>query len=588
MLCSHQKLLPFGFRRIGCIMKIRRKLLLAFSIYMILALIPAVFAYRELSTLKKRLKPVEAAGDIISSYLELRKYEKTFLLLKDRDTLQLLKKQIAMLIGGLDDIESDVLREIGSTNYASLRQAIASYEIALQKLAENFKSEQFTINMLTEIGRRIEKVLSDSELKTFLVLRRYEKNLIIQRDSTSFDIFMRTYSLLKSSSETDLSRYAAAAEKLFSLYREEKLLEEELRTSASIIQTYTDTILLGEREDIDSLLNISMNLLLASLAIVIVIGTLINARLAATIAAPIKEIRKFAERVAGGDFSQTLEVKGSQEFISLADALNQMSIKLKDTVSSLELAIRNLHEKQGQLVEAEKLASLGRIAAGVAHEINNPLAIINEKAGLMKDLLAMSSDFEQKQKISAQIDGITGSVNRCRTITHRLLGFARRMDITIEPLNLNEAIRETIAFLKSEILSKAAQIDLNLAEDLPEIRSDKIQLEQVFLNLIKNAIDAVTTGGEIAITTSRRDEGSVQVFISDNGEGIPKDKLNHIFEPFFTTKGRDKGTGLGLFVSHAILRKLGCRIQVQSDVGKGTTFTIDIPIRQTLLTEASA
>jgi C4-dicarboxylate-specific signal transduction histidine kinase len=493
-----------------------------------------------------------------------------------------------MLNGGLDDIESDILREIGSTNYASLRQAITSYEIAINRLAKNFSTEQFTINMLTEIGRRIEKVLSNSELQTFLILRRHEKNLIIHRDSSSFDIFMQTYSLMKSTTETDLSRYAASAEKLFAVYREDKLLEEELLTSASIIQTFTDTILQGEREDIDSLLTLSMNLLLASLAIVIVIGAVINARLAATIAAPIKEIRKFAVRVAGGDFSQTLEVKGSQEFVSLEEALNQMALKLKDTVSSLELAIRNLHDKQGQLVEAEKLASLGRIAAGVAHEINNPLAIINEKAGLMQDLLAMSADFEQKQHISAQIEGITGSVNRCRTITHRLLGFARRMDITIEPLNLNEAIRETITFLKSEILSKAAQLDLNLAEDLPEIRSDKIQLEQVFLNLIKNAVDAVTTGGEIAITTSRKDEGSVQVFISDNGEGIPKDKLNHIFEPFFTTKGRDRGTGLGLFVSHAILRKLGCRIQVQSEVGKGTTFTLDIPIKPTLQKETSA
>ncbi|MBA4371650.1 MAG: hypothetical protein C0402_02175 [Thermodesulfovibrio sp.] len=569
-------------------MKIRRKLLIAFSIYMILALIPAVFAYRELSTLRKRLKPVEAASDITSSYLELRKNEKTFLLLKDRDTLQLLKKQIGMLKGGLDDIESEVLREIGAVNYASLREAITAYETGTLKLAENFNTEQLTINKLTDLGRRIEKVLDGSELQTFLVLRRHEKNLMIQRDSSSMDVFRQTSALIKSSPEADLAAYRTSAEKLFSLYQDEKQLENEIRNSASIIQTYTESILQGERQDIDALLKISMNLLLASLVIVIVIGALINARLAATIAAPIREIRKFAERVAGGDFSKTLEVKGSQEFISLADALNLMAVKLKDTVSSLELAIQNLHDKQGQLVEAEKLASLGRIAAGVAHEINNPLAIINEKAGLMQDLLAISSDFEQKKSITAQIEGITGSVNRCRTITHRLLGFARRMDITIEPMNLNEAIRETIAFLKTDILTKAARLDLNLAEDLPEIRSDKIQLEQVFLNLIKNAVDAVAAGGEITITTSRKDEGAVQVFISDNGSGIPKDKLNHIFEPFFTTKGRDKGTGLGLFVSHAIVRKLGSRIQVQSEVGKGTTFTLDIPIKPTLSKEMTA
>jgi two-component system NtrC family sensor kinase len=331
-----------------------------------------------------------------------------------------------------------------------------------------------------------------------------------------------------------------------------------------------------------------MNLLLVSLAAVMVIGALINTRLAASNAAPIKQIRKFAELVAGGDFSQTLIITGSAEFVSLAEALNQMALRLKDTVSSLELAITNLHDKQGQLVEAEKLASLGRIAAGVAHEINNPLAIINEKAGLMQDVLQISSDFEHKKSLLAQLEGITGSVNRCRTITHRLLGFARRMDITIEPLNLNEAIRETIAFLNSDIYTKSARLDLNLAEDLPVIRSDKIQLEQVFLNLIKNAVDAINEGGEITVTTSRKDAGSVQVFISDNGPGIPKDKLKQIFEPFFTTKERGKGTGLGLFVSHAILRKLGGKILVQSETGKGTTFILDIPIKASLPKEGQA
>jgi two-component system NtrC family sensor kinase len=200
----------------------------------------------------------------------------------------------------------------------------------------------------------------------------------------------------------------------------------------------------------------------------------------------------------------------------------------------------------------------------------------------MQDLLQVSADFSHKDSLLAQLEGITGSVNRCRAITHRLLGFARRMDITIEPLNLNEAIRETIAFLNSDIYTKSAHLDLNLAEDLPIIRSDKLQLEQVFLNLIKNAVDAIAEGGEITVTTSRKDAASVQVFISDNGPGIPKDKLKQIFEPFFTTKERGKGTGLGLFVSHAILRKLGCRIQVQSEIGKGTTFILDIPIKASL------
>jgi len=569
-------------------MKIRRKLLIAFSVYMILALIPAAFSYRELHNLRKRLKPVEVASDITTSYLELRKNEKSFLLLRDRDSFQLLKKQISMLKGGLDDIETEIINDIGQKNYSALREAITAYEANLQKLADNFTAQQTATAELSERAIKIENALADRELQIFLSLRSYEKNLMLQRDSSSYDQFRQTFSTLRTSGMHDLATYSGAADRLYSLYVEEKFLNEEIRKSAFIIQAYTDSILQGEREDIASLLKMSMNLLLLSLAVIVIIGAIINTRLAANIAAPIKEIRKFAELVAGGDFSKTLEIKGSQEFVSLADALNQMSLRLKDTVSSLELAIRNLHDKQGMLVEAEKLASLGRIAAGVAHEINNPLAIINEKAGLMQDILQMSSDFEQKENLLKQIEGINNSVNRCRTITHRLLGFARRMDITIEPLNLNEAIRETIAFLKSDIFTKSARLDLNLSEDIPEIRSDKLQLEQIFLNLIKNAVDAISDSGQITITTSLSDSGLAQVSISDNGPGIPKERLKHIFEPFFTTKERGKGTGLGLFVSHAILRKLGGKISVQSETGKGTTFVIDLPLKHSVPPEAAA
>jgi len=197
----------------------------------------------------------------------------------------------------------------------------------------------------------------------------------------------------------------------------------------------------------------------------------------------------------------------------------------------------------------------------------------------MQDILQLSGDFPHKEKFLQQIDGICNSINRCRTITHRLLGFARRVEVKVEPFELNEAIHETVTFLQNDVASKLVRLDLNLSGDIPEIRSDKIQLEQVFLNLIKNAVDAVAEGGIITISTSQSDDRFVRVRISDNGPGIPTEMISHIFEPFFTTKERGKGTGLGLFVSHAILKKLGGKIQVQSERGRGTTFLIDIPVR---------
>ena len=237
-------------------------------------------------------------------------------------------------------------------------------------------------------------------------------------------------------------------------------------------------------------------------------------------------------------------------------------------------------EAIAQTQHSGKLASIGRLGAGVAHEINNPLAIINEKAGLMKDILLMSKDSQiDKEKFLSLIQAVSDSVTRCKTITQRLLGFARRMDVRHEEIDLNDTIREVIEFLDKEILYRNIRLETRLKEDLSRIVSDKGQLQQVFLNIINNAIDAVEDGGSILVSTELRDIDSIRVTIKDNGQGIPKDKLKHIFEPFYTTKAKGKGTGLGLSISYGIINRLGGSIQVESEVGAGTTFNVELPIR---------
>jgi two-component system NtrC family sensor kinase len=237
-------------------------------------------------------------------------------------------------------------------------------------------------------------------------------------------------------------------------------------------------------------------------------------------------------------------------------------------------------EKDAVLQTAEhtnRLASIGRLAAGVAHEINNPLAIINENAGLMSDLTEMSDDFPYKEKYVELLRSIHSSIKRCRAITHRLLGFARQMDVTPEVIDINALVREVLGFLESEAVKRNININMDLKEDLPTIESDRGQLQQIFLNIINNAMDAVDNEGEINITTWHKNDESVGVKISDNGCGIPQDKLERIFEPFFTTKGRGKGTGLGLSITYGIINKLGGKISVKSQVNKGTEFTIELP-----------
>jgi two-component system, NtrC family, sensor kinase len=238
--------------------------------------------------------------------------------------------------------------------------------------------------------------------------------------------------------------------------------------------------------------------------------------------------------------------------------------------------------REAIIAEAEhtsKLASIGRLAAGVAHEINNPLAIIDQKAGLMKDLMDISDDFQYKAKFTEQITGVQNAVSRCKVITHRLLGFARRMDVTPEPVMVNELIREVLAFLEKEILYRNIRLELDLHDNLPTILSDRGQLQQIFLNIINNAIDAVEDEGFVGISTSRKEE-FLRVDIADNGPGIPPETMKHIFEPFFTTKtkGEHKGTGLGLSITYGLVTKLGGTIKVNSVVGQGTTFTVLLPI----------
>jgi two-component system, NtrC family, sensor kinase len=244
---------------------------------------------------------------------------------------------------------------------------------------------------------------------------------------------------------------------------------------------------------------------------------------------------------------------------------NRLVKRVKESDEKRQKAFRELEHNH-------KLSSIGRLSTGVAHEINNPLAIINENAGLIKDYV-ISNQLE-KELFLEKIDIVLNSVSRAKIITHRLLGFARRIEIKTELLNLNDILRDSIGFLEKEMLYRNIEIRYHLS-DLPEISSDKGQLEQVFLNILTNALSAVEDGGKITISSWEKSE-HISASIEDNGHGISEDSLLHIFEPFFTTKN-DKGTGLGLSISFGIVKKLGGSIQAKSIEGEGSKFSIILP-----------
>jgi len=238
---------------------------------------------------------------------------------------------------------------------------------------------------------------------------------------------------------------------------------------------------------------------------------------------------------------------------------------------------------QDDLVQVDRLAEVGRIAAGVAHELNNPMAVINEASGwagmVIKDAKGLSP--EDRQELEDVIKKISAQTRRCRNVTHKLLDFVRDSAPSKTDFDIHTLIKETIDFLKPELKHTPIKIHLNFAEEPLSVNSDPKLLEQVLVNFITNAIHAVLekqgNQGRIEIGTTKADS-QVEIRITDNGGGIPKEAREEIFDLFYTTKPPGKGTGLGLPICRNIVGNLGGKITLDSEVGVGTTFTIQIPI----------
>ena len=232
------------------------------------------------------------------------------------------------------------------------------------------------------------------------------------------------------------------------------------------------------------------------------------------------------------------------------------------------------------LVQSSKMAALGKMAAGVAHEVNNPLSLIREGAGWLKDLLGDEDPKAMKNhaEFAHGLDMIEIHVDRAREVTHRMLGFGRRMEPVQENVDLNGLVEQTMKFLRQEAIHRNTTVLTDFQSDLPTITTDATQLQQVILNILDNALDAVERDGEIMVRTRLgEDEREVVLSVKDNGPGIPKEILQRLFDPFFTTKKVGEGTGLGLSICYSIVEKLGGRIEVSSEPGQGAEFNVHLP-----------
>jgi signal transduction histidine kinase len=337
----------------------------------------------------------------------------------------------------------------------------------------------------------------------------------------------------------------------------------------------------------------------------------------------MKDLVRLTKNISAGDFSQPIEVTGKNEIGQLIESFNRMVERLKENqeslrkyLESLESTNKQLKQTQEELIRTEKLASVGRFAAGVAHEVGNPLGAILGYTSILKK---EGIDREESKDYMRRIEG---EIERINKIVRGLLDFARPSKFELREVEVNKVIETTLSLLSYQPHFKNIETQLNLHADLPLIKGDESQLSQVFVNIILNAIDAMPTGGVLQIQTQRQvieyfdadrsqwiyaprrrndpiksdyshlrkhypsstgltkfsgGEQFVEVRITDTGSGIRKEDLENIFDPFFTTKSPDKGTGLGLSISLKIVESLGGEIKVESEVGKGTTFAVYFP-----------
>lgn len=383
---------------------------------------------------------------------------------------------------------------------------------------------------------------------------------------------------------TDLKKYKELMEQYASPHCQKAALAGSIRHTGKDIITNAEDISKTERRQLQAMLYNSQNILVFSIIVLFLIGVALGQALSKMVVKPLKLLENSMEMIADGRFESIKINSRDREIVSLANALNKM--------------LKELEMRQRHLIHSEKLASLGTLLAGVAHELNNPISNISTSTEILKEEIE-TADNEHKKELLSQIEGQT---DRARNIVRSLLEFSRDKEFKKENISLKTLFEETMRFVKGQVPT-TVEISLDIPDDIV-IFADKQRIQQAFLNLIKNALESISGEGSVFIGAQKHraidklkdetgifnymkyrgkctlEEDTVDIEIKDTGAGIPHELLPKIFDPFFTTKDVGKGSGLGLFVVHEIIEEHDGCIAVDSRVGKGTTFLIRLPIKE--------
>jgi signal transduction histidine kinase len=417
-----------------------------------------------------------------------------------------------------------------------------------------------------------------------LEARRYEKNYFLSFDKKNIiealdyvrqaeDILRKIlkeygkYTLAKNLDQriTELVTYKEALTDLLKLQEEGHLVVppntiELIRKQGRILTSELEKIVKKESEFTRDLIGKSQTIHFLALIPVFILSVLIALFLVFNVNRPLKTLENAITKIASGDFNNIPEIKTGDEFESLVISLNNM--------------IDELNKRSKQLIQAQKLASLGRLTSGVAHELNNPLNNISTSIQILIEEIE-DDDLEYKKEL---LVGAEKEVDRGKDIVRSLLEFARERTLTLKQVNFLELVNRAIKHVKSEIPD-----NIHLKVEVPDNIQATVglRIRSVIINLITNAVHAMTDGGEITIKAKNEfDRGGFSFQVTDTGEGIPQNIITKIFDPFFTTKDVGKGSGLGLSITYGIMEQHSGNISVSSEVGKGSTFTCFLPFRQ--------
>jgi two-component system NtrC family sensor kinase len=422
----------------------------------------------------------------------------------------------------------------------------------------------------------------DDLLNDVLELRRYEKNILFYKDPPSLQegrVYLEKveddYSHLKediasivgptesAAFASNLARYGAILDTIIISEQAHGPPEQEdkLRAEGKRLVDFAQLLIQRKRHRIDQTLKRVLVIPLASIGFLIVLVLVIFLFVTTGILKPLSLVENATEKVAKDSFTPISYDKNKQDEIT-------------HLIASFNKMVAELDSRQEQLVQSRKLASIGTLTSGIAHELNNPLNNISITAeSLMLNYPNMTSE-----EIGEMIDDILGQTERASLVVKNLLEFSRTERPGLRNLEISNVLERTLNLIKNQMVVAQIRIEKEIASDLPVVQGKRQDLQQAFVNILLNAIQAMPDGGLITIRAGLGPPGYLQIDISDTGIGIKPEALEHIFDPFYTTKQSEQGTGLGLSIVYNIIRTHGGYIQVKSKVDKGTTFSIFLPI----------